>query len=657
MSIREQRRIGFSSLVLLGLAFVAAVMASNALLSGYRVDLTENHLFTISPGTREILTSIQEPINLYLFFSEEASKGAPFLRTYEARVREMLNEFQSVSEGKLVVHVVDPVPFSDDEDRATEYGLKPANIGNQAIYFGLAGTNSVGDKDVIGFFQPGKEAFLEYDLAKLVYNLANPDKVVVGLLSGVSMDAGFDPRTRQITRAWTVTDQARQLFELRKLPASLDRIDDDVDVLWLVHPKSLDQKTLYAIDQFILKGGRALIFVDPLAEIDMSSANPEEEGGSSSASGLKPLFDAWGIRFSADQVVADNVYALSVNGGPGRRPMRHLGILGVDQDSLDQQDVVTAGLNTVDLSTAGYFTATKDQSSDVTFTPLITSSAEASAMPVADFQFLSQPESLLDNFKATGERYVLAARLQGKLDSAFPDGPPAEPAKPQDSGGPEGASPQAGQPASSGSGSDDPSSDDNANAPQQHLSSGDNANIILVGDVDILSDRLWVQAQNFLGQQLKTAFANNGDFVVNALDNLSGSAALIGIRSRADFSRPFTTVEALRREADAKFRQTEQQLQKQLTDTENKLGQLQAGREDEGSLLMTPEQQQEIQQFLDEQVRIRRELRTVRRNLDRSIEQLGATLKVVNIGLMPFLLTVIALVVVALKRNKKATKQ
>jgi ABC-type uncharacterized transport system involved in gliding motility auxiliary subunit len=336
MSIREQRRIGFSSLVLLGLAFVAAVMASNALLSGYRVDLTENHLFTISPGTREILTSIQEPINLYLFFSEEASKGAPFLRTYEARVREMLNEFQSVSEGKLVVHVVDPVPFSDDEDRATEYGLKPANIGNQAIYFGLAGTNSVGDKDVIGFFQPGKEAFLEYDLAKLVYNLANPDKVVVGLLSGVSMDAGFDPRTRQITRAWTVTDQARQLFELRKLPASLDRIDDDVDVLWLVHPKSLDQKTLYAIDQFILKGGRALIFVDPLAEIDMSSANPEEEGGSSSASGLKPLFDAWGIRFSADQVVADNVYALSVNGGPGRRPMRHLGILGVDQDSLDQ---------------------------------------------------------------------------------------------------------------------------------------------------------------------------------------------------------------------------------------------------------------------------------------------------------------------------------
>jgi ABC-type uncharacterized transport system involved in gliding motility auxiliary subunit len=259
-------------------------------------------------------------------------------------------------------------------------------------------------------------------------------------------------------------------------------------------------------------------------------------------------------------------------------------------------------------------------------TPLLRSSVESQVMPADRFQFLPDPEELLNGFSPSGEQYVIAARLGGSLKSAFPDGAPTN---------------------------EEREAPVDAALGAAHLASTDNANLVLVADVDILSDRLWVQAQNFLGQRLLSAFANNGDFVVNALDNLSGSAALVGLRSRATYTRPFTRVEELRRRADLEFRATEDRLEAELTQTEQRLGELQAARSDGGSsLLMTSEQQAEIQRFLDEQVRIRGELRAVRRNLDADIDRLGTWLKVINIALVPALLTVAALVVVLVRRRK-----
>jgi ABC-type uncharacterized transport system involved in gliding motility auxiliary subunit len=323
-------------------------------------------------------------------------------------------------------------------------------------------------------------------------------------------------------------------------------------------------------------------------------------------------------------VVADNFYALSIRSG--FQPMRHIGLLGLDNAAMDQQDVISSGLGSINLGTAGHFTMADGASAS--FTPLLTSSTEAAVLPADRFQFLPDPGELLNNFLPTGIKYALAGRLEGTLNSAFPEGPPA--------------------PAEDGGAID-------TTLTAQHLSSTDSANLVLVADVDVLSDRLWVQVQNFLGQQLITAFANNGDFVVNALDNLSGSADLIGLRSRATYSRPFTTVEALRREADARFRETEQRLQAELAETERKLGEFQAARNDTSSLLMSPEQEQEVQRFLDEQVRIRQELRSVRRELDRSIEGLGTALKVINIVVVPLALTALALLGVFLRRSRKAS--
>ena len=310
------------SLGLLALIFITALIASNTLLRGLRIDLTENNLYTISPGTRDLLESINEPINIYFFFSDEETADIPFLRGYATRVRETLEEFARVAGDQLVVNVIDPAPFSEDEDRASQFGLQAISLGSlgQSVYFGIAGTNSVGDEDTIGFLQPEKETFLEYDLAKLIYNLSNPNKTVVGLLSGVSMNAGFNPQTQQMTDPWVITSQARQVFDIRELTPDLTEIADDIGVLWVVHPQALGQAALYAIDQFILGGGRALIFVDPFAEIDMSSSDPATMAAGSSSS-LGPLFSAWGIEYETENVVADDRYALSV--GEGRPAVRY----------------------------------------------------------------------------------------------------------------------------------------------------------------------------------------------------------------------------------------------------------------------------------------------------------------------------------------------
>jgi ABC-type uncharacterized transport system involved in gliding motility auxiliary subunit len=629
MSASSRKTFGYATLALIVLAFAVAVVASSVWLRGVRVDLTENDLYTLGEGTQAVLDGIEEPINLYLFFSDEATASLPSLRAYATRVREMLEEFAAnAPDGKLVLNVVDPLPFSEDEDRAEQFGLQAANVGpaGEAVYFGLAGSNSVGATDRIPFFQPDprKEAFLEYDLARLVYNLATTDKSVVGLLTAAPISGGFDPQSQQPSQPWVVVDQAKQLLEVRTLPASVLSIDTDVDVLWIVHPQMLDDGTLYAIDQFVMRGGRALIFVDPVAEI-LAGADPTGLGigGAASSSTLDRLFSAWGVNFNAMSVVTDNRYGLSIGGR--FQPIRHIGLLGLDAAAMSQDDPITSGLSSVNLGVGGYFELADGATAKLT--PLLTSSVESEAMPADRFQFLPDPAELLNGFTPSGKEYVLAARLEGPLKTAFPDGAPA--------------SPEQQEPVSTA-------------LSAAHLASTDNANLVLVGDVDVLSDRLWVQAQNFLGQRLVTAFANNGDFVINALDNLSGSAALIGLRSRATYTRPFTTVEELRRRADLQFRETEQRLEAELTQTEQRLGELQAARNDGNSLLMSPEQQAEIQRFLDQQVRIRQELRSVRRNLDADIDRLGTWLKVINIALVPVVLTILALGLAVVRARRKA---
>lgn len=631
MSTRSQKKLGVSSLILLAIAFIATVIVSNQLFRGIRVDLTENNLYTLSDGTKRILRSIDEPIDLYYYFSDKATEGVPSLRDYASQVREMLEEFATTSRGKIHLNVIDPLPFSEEEDRATQYGLKGVQYGAtpDPVYMGLAGTNSAGDEEIIAFFQPDKEAFLEYDLAKLVNTLANPERQVVGLISGVSMAGKFDPQSRRMQPAWVVYQQAQQLLEIRDLGTSFETIPDDISLLWIVQPKNLSAMTQYAIDQFIMRGGKALIFVDPVAEVDATVAEGMPQGMPpvGQASDLPLLFAGWGIQFDAKKVIADAQLALPISAGNGSRPTRHYGYLGITAEQMNHDDIISAELSSINAAMAGQIRLT--DGSNATFTPLLTSSAASSLLPASRFTFLPDPASLQQNFTPGGEPMVIAARIGGMLPSAFPGGRPSTDST--KSGG-----------------------DEQADAATEHLSkSAEAVNLIIVADVDLLSDRLWVQVQSFLGQQVANAFADNGAYVVNALENLGGSADLISVRSRGSFSRPFSKVEQLRVGAEARFRETEQRLQQELSETEQRLQELQSSREDTGSLLLTDAQQSELDRFVDQRASIRKELRAVQRGLDKDIDKLGSLLKFVNIGLMPLLLTLGILIGLWRRRRKE----
>ena len=630
MSTRQQQRLSATSLLLLGIAFIIAVSISNQVFRGWRIDLTEDNLYTLSDGTRNLLAGIEEPINLYFYFSDEASEGLPSLRSYANRVIEMLEEFESQADGQIRLSVIDPLPFSEDEDRAAQFGLQGVGLAaaSDAIYMGLAGTDSVDNEEIIPFFQPDKEAYLEYDIAKLVSALANPERSVIGLVSGVQMAGSFDPQTQRMSQPWVMYQQAQQLFEVRDLGTTFAEIADDISLLWIVQPKSLSNDTLYAIDQFVMRGGRAIIFVDPIADVDPAAGAGMPQGMPPIGQGsdLPALFDAWGIEFSAEQVVADAQLALQVS-GIDRRPVRHYGFVGVTGEHMSGDDIVTADLNVVHLATSGSLDVA--EGSAINMEPLLLSSAASQRMPATQFSFLPDPTQLQMGFAPGGEPYVLAARFSGTLPSAFPGGPP---------------------PNAVSSADGDPEMDAGDGA---HLAeSTAPANLVVVADVDMLGDQLWVQVQSFFGQQIANSFASNGAFVVNALENLAGSSDLIGVRSRASFTRPFTRVDSLRVDAEARFRETEQRLQTELDETERRLGELQSAREDSGSILMTPEQQAEIDRFIDQRSAIRQELRAVRRGLDADIERLGTVLKVLNIGFVPLLLTVFVLLAVW-RRNRE----
>ena len=655
MSTTSRRRLSSTSLVLLFLAFVAAVIVSNELFRGWRLDLTENDLYTLSDGTRRILENIEEPINLYFYFSDEATRNLPSVRAYANRIRELLEEFEAAADGMIELKVVDPVPFSVEEDRAAQFGLRGIQTAASPdpIYMGLAGTNSIDDEEIIPFFEPDptKEKFLEYDIARLVSVLAQPERTVIGLVSGAPMSGDFDPQLQRMQPPWVTYQQTQQLFERRELGTSFSEIADDVGLLWIVQPKNLSDETLYAIDQFMMRGGKALIFVDPLAEADASQA-PGMAGmpPQGQSSNLPKLFEAWGIEFSTDEVVVDAELALRISGMEGR-PVVHPGIIGVTANRLNAEDVVTADLESINLGTAGHFRFDEERAPRVE--PLLTSSASATTLSASRFRFLPDPQSLLADLAPTGEHYVIAARLNGTLKSAFPDGPPSdEPVEETDTAEADDAA--AGEPEAEGE-ADAGATDSDSDRADGHLAeSVEPANLVIVADVDMLSDRMWVQVQDFFGQRIVNAFADNGAFVANALENLSGSNDLIAVRSRASYARPFTRVEALRAQAQARFQQTERRLEQELEETERRLSELQASREDRGNILMTPEQRAEIDRFIDRRAELRQELRAVQRGLDRDIERLGVVLKVINIALVPVLLTVFVLV--AVWRRKRARR-
>ena len=639
----------------MGLLSVAAtlliVVGLISALPSVRIDLTEDELFSLADGTRNIVSGLEEPIELIFFYSESATEDQPQIRSYGTRVQELLREIVIASNGKLSLRLVDPEPFSEDEDLATQYGIQPVPVtqGGPGIYFGLVAAQLDNDpafrvSETMPLIRPDQEQFLEYEFMKLVTRVANPDLQVIGLLTTLDIDGGFDPMTGQATQQWMITDFIRQLYELRRIETEAESIDEDVDILMIVHPEGLSEQTLYAIDQHVMRGGKTIVFLDPTADSMVSRSSRGSMIPAGMRSDLPGLLEAWGVDYSPDKVLTDNTLALRVQMGQGSRPVAHIGMIGANRTALTEDDIITRRLENLNLSSVGALAPR--EGADTRFEPLIQSSSDAMLMDASLFEDVLDPSVLFDEFVSANERYTIAARISGVIATAFPEGRPVIASAEAEATNDETTADTDDTVADDAD--NEVGSRDEASAEidplQGHLAQTDGAtNILIFADTDVLTDRLWVQVAQFLGQRIPQPYANNGDFVINALDNLSGGADLVSIRSRGRYSRPFERVVKMQREADDRLRIEEAALLERLAATEEQLAALNTDENGQPLGQLTPEIQAEIDRFNAELLDTRRSLRDVQYQLTADIEELGSNLKWFNTAAIPMLLTVLAL--------------
>ena len=664
-------------LVSITAGLVLSVAMISFMPSSLRIDLTEDRLYSLSDGTRNIVSNLDQQLEVMFFYSDSATEDIPQIRSFATRVQELLREIVMASNSNLRLSVIDPEPFSEDEDLATQFGIQPVPVtqGGEEIYFGLVVTNGSGENmpfnmqvsETIPLIRPDQEEFLEYEVIKLVAKVNNPDLPVVGLITQLDIDGGFDPVRGQATAPWMVMEYIRQLYEVRRVDiAGIDannHIDDEVDILMVVHPQDLSEEILYQIDQYIMRGGAIMLFLDPNADSMVTQSPQGTLIPAGMRSELPRLLEAWGIAFENDKVLADNELALRVVMGQSRRPSPHLGMLGVQRNYLAQNDIITNGLETINFSSAGAIAQLEETST--IFEPLIESSTDAMLMDAALLENVADPSVLFDEFVSSQQSYVVAARVSGLLDSAFPEGRPIVSEEGEES---ESQSEITSNSLASEDtvveqevvGSEE-AEEEIAEAVEEevievreHISgSGTIANIVVFADTDFLSDRMWVQVAQFLGRRIPQPFANNGDLIINALDNLSGSADLVSIRSRGRYSRPFTRVLDLQREADDRLRTEEADLLSRLAETEASLADLNQVEDGEPIGQITPEIQSEIDRFNGELLETRRRLRDVQYQLTEDIERLGANLKAIDTALIPILLTIILLVMHYLRVQRR----
>lgn len=598
-----------------------------------RADLTEDALYTLSDGTKEILAGLEDPITLRFFYSRAVGKDIPAYHSHAQRVRELLQEYDARS-AKLRLEVVEPEPLSEEEELAQSFGLEgpPANEDGDRLFFGLVGTNSVDDEEVIPFFAPQRQELLEYDLTQLVDNLANlGPKRKVGVISSLPMMGGaFNPMNPQAPPppAWAVVDVIRAAgFELEELDAgSIDSIaPEDFAVLMLVHPKGLADTALFAIDQYVLGGGKVVAFVDPLAQAEQAppGQNPMMVQRDSD---LPRLFEAWGLELVASKVAGDLNNRASLVRGMQRFQVDNPLLIGVSGDSLNGDDLVTSPLDSVVTAFAGVLQPLADATT--TFQPLLSTSEESMEYDAFGVAMMGE-EQLLQDFVAGGAPLAVAARISGPIRTAFPGGKPvAEEESAEDA-------------------TEEPATEEDG-AEESWLSEG-SLNAIVVADADLLLNELWT---NVLGFGLMQPFNDNGDFVVNAIDNLSGSEALISLRSRGSGNRPYVRKQKIEREAEARFDSRIQELQARLDSIDRELTDS-AVETEGGTLVVTADQLAERNERLrEEQLKTNRELRAVRRDARKEIESLGTTLTLTNMFAVPAGLLIAALLV-AFRNNRR----
>lgn len=643
----DRRTLAWGALVLGAILLLSFNLASSMLFRNAKLDLTEERLFTISNGSKLVLSRIEEPISVRVYYTKKLGEVAPIFGKYFERVKALLEQYRDLSKGKLVVTFVDPSVSPDAEDRASSSGLKAVRLNQDGEegYFGLIASNTTDNDALIEFFAPDRERYLEYDLTKLINGLATPKKRVVGLISGVPMEGGANPMQpmRQPQPAWMITEQIREFLELRPLEMNVKTIPADVDVLMLVQPSFITADAAYAIDQFVLNGGRVLAFIDPHAE-----TNPMGAPGMAipMSKDIAKLLASWGVKIDDTKIAGDARLARRVQfgggrGGRGAQVAEYLGWLQIGKDEINDKDPLAASIEKLHLASAGSIVKVDGATTNVQ--PILSTTDKGGLIDADRIRFQPDPIAILRSFKPGTTRLMLAARITGETKSAFPDGPPKPDEKPKEETPPAGTEKSLQEKVAEKvkEAKEKEAAEKAKSAPAVPHKAAGRVNVVLIADSDMLHDQFWVEVRDFLGQQIAVPQAHNAAFVVNALEQLAGGAALADLRGRGISERPFERVTRLRRSAETKFRQKEEALVAKVKDLQEKLAKIETkGGEGGGpaSVLLSEKDKQTIDTFKSELLSTRRELREVKAALRQDIDRLDARLKFINIAVVPILI-------------------
>lgn len=605
-----------------------------------RVDCTEEKLYTLSENSKRILAKLKNPVTIRFYFSKNNNRMPVFFKNYAREVEDLLQEYKQAGKGKVIIRKFDPEPDSDAEDSAILDGVKGQMLNTgEKIYLGLA-INSLDKTVAIPFLSSAREDFLEYDITNAITQVEQREKPVVGVMSALPvMGEPFNPRMMQMgqmdrSQPWVAFQELKKNYDVRKIPLDAESIEDDVDLLIVVHPSGISEKTEFAIDQFVLRGGKMIALLDPFSFFSGALAQQKPEFRAKQSSSLDALLKAWGIKFDVKEVAADMEFGRRVR--TAQQSLTYTTVLDITKKGFDADDVATGQLNKVTMVFAGAFTG--EPVEGLTETPLITTTDNSDLLGTT---VANQPEMGFREFSQDEERYDLAIRLTGSFKTAFPDGPPEEKKDGKD-----------------GKKDADKKSDDQKKADEKKWlkSSSQDGVVVLIGDSDLIVDDVCVQVGSILGQKITVLRNDNLTFIQNLVDYLGGDSDLIGIRSRQTISRPFEEVKKRQANAEQKFKEKILELEKDLKATEAKLNAMQRGKSKDQQFILSPEQKSELKKFKEKRAEVKKDLKKYRKELRQDIDHLETLLKWINIALMPAVVILFGIGVAIFRMKRSAAK-
>jgi ABC-type uncharacterized transport system involved in gliding motility auxiliary subunit len=619
MNTKQYHFIHIVVLIMLGVVFFASLIISQLTLRNFQVDLTEKQLWTITDGSKKILEELKEPIEMKLFFSQKLAQQYPGIKNFSQRMRWLLLELEERAGGKIKIEYIDPKPFSEDENRALSYGLRPLVVVDDAsLYFGLVGENQRGGIEVVPSFNPKRQHQLEYDLIHMVRTLERKIKPTLGIITSLPLDTGVEGLPAALegrARPFLIYQELFENFTLEFLEQNIAHVPDKIKTLLIAHPKKLNLETLYAIDQFVLRGGKAMILLDPYCEISqLTNRAGKRLRGLALNSDLAPLLRAWGVQYDKRDIVADRALAQIVE---QRDRLRNSSIqrkyvlwLNAATGNIAQDELITKGLSSISLATSGFFAPLPN--STAKFKPLITSSDDSMLFATQYIQKGKTPDALLSQFRSEEKKYILAAKLSGEVKSAFDKKPKVKKKKRAIKTLPN---------------------------HRPHLTKSlKPTEIILIADSDLLEKRFWIDEHTYNTQGAIVPVADNATFIINGVDALMGNEILIELRGRAPQTRPFTQVDALRERAAQKLDAEEYLLRKKISTIQARLtkfgkapGKTRAGQ----AQLLTLKRELQL---------TRGQLHKVREELNQGIATLGIWIKFFNILFVPLVLILLVLI-------------